>query len=489
VRPRRFVELATSAEPALLLGLAALLMLLLSKSYVVQSDEGHTLSAAWQLWNGLRMYDDFQEFAAPGSGYAVYLSWALTGGPSFLAARVLSLLLSFSSIGAVYLLMAKRGVRGPGLAIAVVAWVVASSQYVPLNHNAFSSYAAIWLLLLFLRAQERDRAGSGRLVDHAWVGVAAGCVTLFLQTKGLMTLAAVAAMTLFAARGRRGVRATAALATGAIAVLAPLLLVWRPSVLLREWFIVPLEGEYLGHTSASSPLAIGCLLVTGAMAAIAIRLRDRSLIAVAVMQAALVASILYNVEANHVAIISFPLLVFVPLALRRSAARRPSSDAGPDTAAAPGKLSALATTAIAVATFATIFATPAGRPLFRASTLNVDFIERAPRNPFPQPRVAAAAAIYAGPFLPGFYFLLNKRNPFFVSETVVCNDQACQLRLLAQIRRVKPEIAFLAYDMTRHLGYDENNPVDLYFRDNYVRCPQTDYEGLLVRAVEARWCP
>ena len=191
-----------SGAPFILVGLACLLTLLLSHSNILQSDEGHTLNAAWNLWNGRRMYDDFSLFFGPGGGYAVYLAWVLTGSPSFLAARVLSLLLSWASIVAVYLLLARRGIRGPGLAVAVVAWVLASAQYVPLNHNAFSACASTWLLLLFLRAQERDRPGEAvRLVDHLLVGVAAGVVLLFLQTKGLVLLAATAAV--HAVRGPR----------------------------------------------------------------------------------------------------------------------------------------------------------------------------------------------------------------------------------------------------------------------------------------------
>ena len=68
---------------------------LLQRSFILQSDEGYTLNAAWQVWNGMKMYDDFRLFVAPGAGYSVYWLWTLTGGPSFLGARVLSLLLSF----------------------------------------------------------------------------------------------------------------------------------------------------------------------------------------------------------------------------------------------------------------------------------------------------------------------------------------------------------------------------------------------------------
>jgi hypothetical protein len=473
-----------SAAPFVLLGLAFFLTLLLQKSFLAQPDEGYTLNAAWQMWHGLKMYDDFRLFVAPGSGCAVFAVWAMFGGPSFLSARVLSLLLSFSSIVAVYLILARRGVRGAALAAAVAAWTVASAQHVLLNHNAFSSYAATWMLLALLRAQDRDRAGRGRLRDHALVGVAGGLVTLCLQTKGLALLAVASAVTLFAGRGLRGVRAAAVLVAAALAVVAPLLLVWRPSVLVREWFVVPLQGNYLGQTNGSLPLAVACVVVAGAMTAIALRLGDRLLIAVSVMQAALVASMLNNIDAQHAAVNSFPLAVFVPLALRQFAVRRQVAGAPPT----PEKFSPTVMMAIIVATFGAFLATPVGRPFFKASTLYVDFIRHPSRNPFPQPRVAAAHAIYAGPFLPGFYFSLGKKNPYFVSESVVCNDD-CRRRLLGQLEAVKPELAFLDYQLVQHLGYDENNPVDAYFRDRYVRCPNEDYAGLIVRAIDARWCP
>lgn len=482
-----------SGAPFLFLGLAFFLTLLLQKSFVLQSDEGYTLNAAWQVWNGMRMYDDFRLFVAPGAAYAVRFVWAITG-PSYLAARIMSLLFSFSSILAVYLTLIRRGVRGFGLAVAVVVWVIACAQYVLLNHNTFSSYAAAWMLLLMVRAHERDRpggsagtAGPQRLADHAFVGVASGFVVLFLQTKGFILLGAAAAFTLVAVGGRRGLRAAGALVGGAAVVVAPLLLVWKPSVLVREWFTVPITNDYLGHTGASRPLAVACVLIAAAMAVIAIRLRDRLVIAVAVFQAALVASMLHNTEAHHVAVNSFPLMVFVPFVLQRLSVRTAAGK--PAAATAPSKpASPTAMMAIIVGMFALLMATPSGRPLWRQSTLYFDFIRRFPQNLFPQPRVAAAHAIYAGPFMPGLYFALGKKNPYFVSETIVCNDD-CLRRLLAEIEAIKPEIAFLDYQLARHMRYDVNNRVDTYFRDRYVACPPSAYEGLLVRAIDSTWCP
>ena len=42
---------------------------------------------------------------------------------------------------------------------------------------------------------------------------------------------------------------------------------------------------------------------------------------------------------------------------------------------------------------------------------------------------------------------------------------------------MKPEIAFLDYELVRHLGYDENNPSTLTSATATSRCPNEDYEG------------
>ena len=150
-----------------------------------------------------------------------------------------------------------------------------------------------------------------------------------------MLIAATTAFTLLAVGGKRGLRAAAAVAGGAAVVVAPLLLIWRPSVLAREWFIVPLTNNYLGQTGGSRSLAVACGLIAVAMAVSALRLRDRLLAAIAVVQGTLVASMLHNTELHHVAVNSFPLMVFVPLALQRRAARKRAGEPSP--AAAPAK--------------------------------------------------------------------------------------------------------------------------------------------------------
>ena len=176
------------------------LTLLLQRAAVGQSDEGYTLNAAWQLWGGMRMYDDFRLFVGPGSGYLIYWFWKLVGTPSFLAARVVSLGMSFGATTGLYLILRGLGVRAVGLAVAVTAWLMTSTLYVTLNHNPFSSFAAVWFTFFLLRALSTERPR-----DFALAGVAAGVVFLFLQTKGLAVVGAAVLFTgaieLRAARG------------------------------------------------------------------------------------------------------------------------------------------------------------------------------------------------------------------------------------------------------------------------------------------------
>jgi hypothetical protein len=463
-----------AAEPLLLLGCAFVATLLLARSFPIQSDEGYTLNAAWQLWTGMRMYDDFRLFVGPGSGYAVYAIWRLVGSPSFLAARLLSVALSFWGTTGFYLVLRRLGTRGGSLALGVGLWLSTSWLYVLLNHNPFSSFAAIWFLLALIRAVQARSAGRDVPRDYALAGAAAGAVFLFLPMKGGLLVACVAAFLLVTGRPR-AVRPVLWLAAGFALVIAPMFVAWSPVTLVQQWVLIPLSGNYLGHTGASHVFAVAAVAVVAGMAWAAIKLSDPVLQALTWVQAAMFLAMAHNMEANHFAINAFPAMAFAAFVWQKRAARR----------RAGGEIPAAAVIAVGVAALLlTMLVTPGGARYAEASVLKADLLGKHPR-PRVNERVARAHAIYAGPFLPSVYYLLRKNNPFFVSETVVCN-QDCQLRLLAQLKEVKPELAFLNYEMIDHLQYPQTGPVDVYLREHYTPCPT---EGIPVRAIDPSWCP
>jgi hypothetical protein len=194
------------------------------------------------------------------------------------------------------------------------------------------------------------------------------------------------------------------------------------------------------------------------------------------LQAALFLSMGHNMELRHFAINAFPTIVSVALIAPRllARARRP-----PIWAAGAALMGVAATAAGWIAL------TPAGHAYLSRSALAVDLLHP-PREVFANPRVAEARAIYAGPFLPGLYYLLGKRNPYFVSETVVCDD-GCQRRLVAELQSVRPELAFLNYAMIAHLGYDQSAPADAYLKQHYARCADRGFFQVL--ALNPAGCP
>jgi hypothetical protein len=429
----------------------------------------------------MKMYDDFRQFVAPGSAYSIYLLWKVVGHPSYLAARLLSLVFSFSSTTAVYLVLRREGVRGINLAFSVSAWLLACPVYALLNHNSFSSFAATWFLLLFLRVARDERRSQARdILDHFLVGAAAGVVFLFHQTKGLFLAVGAAAFAFSIGFKKRDYRPGLAVGAGFIVVVAPLFVIWSPALLVRQWFIIPLTGNYLGHTAASGVIAVTSVAITCGMAWVAMRRGDRRLKALAVTQAALLACMSHNMEIHHLAINSFPTIIFVSVMIHEWLKRKGVKPI----------LSGETMMAIVLALFVLgLVSSPAGHGFWTFSPLYVDILKLRPRPIlFSNRRVSEAHAIYAGPFLPGLYFEFKKKNPYFVSETIVCNDE-CQQRLVAQLSTTKPEVAFFHYDMIRNLSYDQSSPVDLYFRERYVLCHGENYGGLIVRALDASWCP
>jgi len=256
---------------------------------------------------------------------------------------------------------------------------------------------------------------------------------------------------LFSVR-RRAFRPVLALLTGFVVVILPVFLRWGPATLIHQWLVIPVTGNYLGHTSGSGKFSVAAIVLAAGLLGTAFRLGDRTLKTLATVQAALFVSMSHNMEVNHFAINAFPTLIFLSIVAHRLV-ERPAPTMPPLLGFAP----TVAVASVTGALLAWTAFTSAGAEFLATSTLKVDVLGPTPKA-FSNPRIAAAHAIYAGPFLPGLYYLLKKKNPFFVSETVVCNDD-CQRKLIAQLSEVKPELAFLDYEMVAHLDYPRTGPV------------------------------
>ena len=436
----------------LFLGCAFVLTLLLARSLVTQSDEGYTLNAACSSGTASECT------TTSGCSWDPVPAMRFFCSGSWSAARVMSRrdgsrwgLGSRSDGRPLFAPQAaphwgsEPGVHRRRLAVGELPLCAPQSQLIQqLCGNRF--------LLPFVRLTQSCPAdpsgtvaavGGRTTVDAALSGVAAGLVFLILPPKGGV-LVAVAIGSLFAVRGR-AFRPVLALLTGFLVVIFPIFLRWGPATLIQQWLVIPSPATTSGIRVAPEIHRRDCPARLG-LAGDGIPPR-RS----------------HAQDAGHRA--SGPVCQHEPqhggqppghqrvpdadlLVARRASARRTPA---PRHAAAPGVLPECGPGKRDGRAAGVDRLHPGGRRL--PGDQHAEGRSAGTAAPaFSNPRIAAAHAIYAGPFLPGLYYLLKKKNPFFVSETVVCNDD-CQRQLIAQLAKVKPELAFLDYDMVAHLDY------------------------------------
>ena len=302
-----------------------------------------------------------------------------------------------------------------------------------------------------------------------------------------MLLAATAAFTLFAGRGRRGVRAAAALVAGAAVVVAPLLLVWRPSVLVREWFIVPLAGGYLGHTGGVPPAGRRVPAGGGRHGgdrdppARSPADRRRGHTGRAGRQHAP-----QRRTAHHVAMNCFPLLVFVPLALQRHAARArpaPARRRHPRSCRRPRRWRSSS----ARSCCSRSRRRPAGRVSSRARCTSTSSGARRATS-FPSRAWPPPTRSTPGRSCPGCTTRSASRIRSS-SRRRSCATPPASGACARRSTRSGPRSRSSPTRWSATSATTQNNPVDDYFRERYVACRQDEFEGLIMRAIDASWCP
>lgn len=445
---------------AAVLASSLLLALLLYWQHDGSSDAGTTLTTAWQMSQGQRLYSDLVDFYPPGAfALLAGVFWLL--GPSYLAARAVFLGLLLVAGFIVW-----RGVRTwlpGGWSLAVLhVWLVFFAFYPLINHNPLSLWLAFIAWVLFATALGRQ--GRGWAVA---AGVIAGLASITLQTKGLAVLAA-AALTV-AVHDRRQWRMLVWLGLGFSAALVPLFLVWRPALLWE--LLVAMPSRYYGV--ATGRLEYGLLaLVFGLHAAAGWQLvRQRAPMAVFGwwwLGAALLFSTVIRSDAHHVVMNSLPLALVTLWLLsqgrwRRTRGWRQVFDRLLVTTVATYPATVVVLTALAL---------PTGLPTAQGKTW-AEWLTL--RNPgieaivfAVQTRVPPGKPIYAGPFLANAYFETQRHNPTRFNNLITgLYPRAFFAEARVSLEANPPAVALVNYPLVAKYRHQMNNPVDEFLWSRY----------------------
>jgi 4-amino-4-deoxy-L-arabinose transferase-like glycosyltransferase len=429
-------------------------------SFGLSSDEGIGLNAAWQLLSGKKLYIDFIEYVSPGVAYVLFWAWTLIGGASYASARIVSIVFFLISAFGLFRVVRRVSGRDEPARYAVLLWLFSCLSFA--NHNVWSSYVAIWATLALLYALDRRDAWAALLA-----GALSGLTFMFLQTKGVALLGAVAVSLLLVSTVplRARVRHVAIAVAGFVLTTIPLVFVWDWHTLLDRLFLYVFRGEYFSHTLIQPTFVVLELLIVGCMLTVSFLNRRKDFFALTFVQVALFACSANLVDVYHLGYVIFPALALGVAWLDRRISQRIRNRTVP----------VAHLTLILALTVLFAFFLPRDNALgirlyrFENSVYRTDAALRDASVFLVDSAVRSARSLYAGPFIPEFYPLLHLPNPFSVSNLLLCGP-TCQEATLDVFKREAPDIAFLAYGISDRFGYRRDNPVDAYIQTTYVKC-------------------
>jgi hypothetical protein len=418
--------------------------ILIHGSVVSNSDEGAVINMAWHWWNGQALYTDFHEFLAPGSAALIVTMWHLFG-TTYLAAKIIFILACYISVFFMYLIVEKLTENMVIAFFAALCWAILSCCYPIINHNSISSFVAVILLYFVLLFSEKPTK-----IYLTIIALLCALDLWFLQTKGFLLALFSGCLILFFSTANRLKNIVVFLGAFGLTVFL-LFSPWPASALWYNLIILPRQVDYVGSSFFNTPLAIFSFAITASIFA-AYKVRKKKLFLVlGVFQLSLYLSILSNLDIPHFAIASFPALIFLFYFINY---------------AQLNKLKVLKY--MIVAFFETI-----------ALIVLYLVVENHPFNLYKNlpaaiaipTEISNAKNIYAGPFLPGVYFELNKVNNFDTFSNEVYCDTICQEKSLLVFESTKPEFALLAFSMTKKYNYLlSDSLIGTYVVGNYKFC-------------------
>jgi hypothetical protein len=416
------------------------------------SDEGVILNGAWQLFNNKKVYLDFFEITSPGGFYLICLVWKIFG-VSYYAARIASYCLVFSGAVGVYLILKKISIsHSPYYYFAPLFFLTLSESWVIINHNLYSSIAIIWAIFFWLASLDKNPA-----LNIFISGIFAAFSTAFLQNKGVIFMVSLAIVVLLqkeAAKAKLQLLITFFAAPALLVLFA--ISIWPAKLLYYDLIQFPAH-----HYLEVNRISLNLFYYISAFSLVLLVLFRRKLqskiIALFIFQCALLISVLSRPDWYHITVVAFPLIILSFYILQQNIANKKSNDF---------LIKRIFFIAICLIAFRSAFyAFMLNRP--GTDITKTEFMKAAIEY------CADSEHIYAGPFLPGFYFELRKANPTKYSILLTGMYENGMFMEAANILRANPpKCAILNYEMTQKFKYNRDNAVDNFIQQNY----QTVYQ-------------
>ena len=428
--------------------------IILNFKHPLNSDEGVILGGAWRLWNGEDLYLDFFEYIPPGSFYYIWGAWKIFG-PFYWVARLASMVLVFLGGIGLYKICSRPLKIKENLwcFLPVFLFLISVSFHPLVNHNTLSLVFVIWGIYFFLQGLENHRK-----VFFASSGLFTGVSLLFLQHRGGALVVAGMSFLLWWIIKKQN-RNFVYLGYYAGFFLLPLvfLLKWPLQLIFDNLIIFPLSNYHdVNQISLFYFLIflfLFLLLVWSGRKKMSVTQKF-----LAWSYFLLLLSLLSRPDFGHLSLV-FPIFGVLVVSFLDQI----DSYNGVTRTVIKGEFCFLL---LMLASFCLV--------MFSIGYSSRDkevfsFVENNCKKEH----------IYAGPFLPGFYFEVKKFNPGFYPSLLILNKQPKKLEQVKKtLESYRPDCAILNYDMVKKFQYDRDNPVDNWLKKEYKKVFQD--EGIMV---------
>lgn len=429
-----------------------LLAFLFHWRHYVNSDEGMVLTGGWRVSLGQIPYLDFFDYITPGAYYYLAIFFKFFGA-TYLVAKIASvLLLIISAVGifSICRLLIKRlslCLTGPLL------WLVASTFYPLINHNQYSTFAAIWAFYFFLKAFQTNN-----IKYYAASGFLSGITFWFLQVRGAALIITMTLLILI--YGSKKIQNILLYYLSLLISLLPFLF-WPINILWSNLIIFPFI-YYLPGNKVSYFFIFYALAILGIIFPVIWKSGQKELWCLWWLQLFFLISVFHRSDYYHIIIQSWPLIILFFCFWESKKLKKISKFFF---LMVLGHIYIVATVPFIYNLSFYFLNLSHTKPndwlMLKNKELNeiTSYIDQNTKPNEP---------IYAGPFIPNFYFESQRQNP--TRHNLLFTNQHPLIFFLeatADLKQKKPPILILNYGMVAKFNYNRNNPVDNFIKEYY----------------------
>jgi len=438
-----------------------LLLILNYSSGHLNSDNGVFLSGAWSLINNLNIYKDFFSFSTPGTYYLIWAVWKIFG-VSYGAALSIALLLLFTSACLIFKIAAQLNKKGAYL--AVIIFCLSSASWPIITSHIFCLPFILGAAYLIIIALKKNKIN---LICLA--GLLAGIAVLFLQTIGLATIAGLAIFLLWIYINKKDALNFKNLIGFICISLAPILILflkWPPLFLFDKLIKFP-ALNYSNTISISYWLLSANLIFLSVFFYILNKSHRQNMVIklLFIWQILLFLTTASYPDFEHLAFVSAPLIILFSVLIIEFLKNK----LGPKFLLTFG-------ISLSFIFYLSFYLIEAIVYLSFPSQSIIDFLNNNCHDKY----------IYAGPFLPEFYFETRKLNPG-PSQWLLTNQHPEEyfLETASDLERIKPDCAIVNYKMVEKFNYNKNNAVDNYLKNYYQEIRKFN-ETLILKRIDTK---